>query len=321
MALAGPHSSSFSRPPRLSPLFSFLASLLSFPSVPLSSLRCPPPLVVVSCATSSGSRRTRRRASSPLQTRRTYSCGRPSYLGKEYTHSTRWRRGRLRGRGEGGPALHRARRGDERRCCSATIDHRTSVASADSSDIDERQENRWSRFPRARARAYDGTPGRLVFAPAPLLHKRPARVRGERMRERGGDNTIRCGTTAEQRSRLGESPTGSSLLTSPSRSSALAVLSLSSCASPEETPWEGGTFKLQMKFAEEYPNKPPVVKFITKLFHPNSQTTHASAACMHAHAPSPPPQCSHPSHPAATFLWEPPQHSSLRTKQRAVCAD
>ena len=39
---------------------------------------------------------------------------------------------------------------------------------------------------------------------------------------------------------------------------------------PEETPWEGGTFKLQMTFTEDYPNKPPKVKFITKMFHPNS---------------------------------------------------
>mmetsp|Transcript_11038 Transcript_11038/g.12659 ORF Transcript_11038/g.12659 Transcript_11038/m.12659 type:complete len:155 (-) Transcript_11038:101-565(-) len=38
---------------------------------------------------------------------------------------------------------------------------------------------------------------------------------------------------------------------------------------PENTPWEGGTFKLSMEFTEEYPNKAPKVKFITKMFHPN----------------------------------------------------
>eukprot|EP01107_Rhizomastix_libera_P006329 TRINITY_DN2043_c0_g1_i3.p1 TRINITY_DN2043_c0_g1~~TRINITY_DN2043_c0_g1_i3.p1 ORF type:complete len:151 (+),score=30.87 TRINITY_DN2043_c0_g1_i3:48-500(+) len=38
---------------------------------------------------------------------------------------------------------------------------------------------------------------------------------------------------------------------------------------PDETPWEGGTFKLTMTFNEEYPNKPPMVKFISKMFHPN----------------------------------------------------
>lgn len=30
-----------------------------------------------------------------------------------------------------------------------------------------------------------------------------------------------------------------------------------------------GTFRLTMEFTEEYPNKPPVVKFISKMFHPN----------------------------------------------------
>jgi hypothetical protein len=39
--------------------------------------------------------------------------------------------------------------------------------------------------------------------------------------------------------------------------------------SPDDTPWEGGTFKLTMSFTEEYPNKPPKVAFVTKLFHPN----------------------------------------------------
>jgi len=39
---------------------------------------------------------------------------------------------------------------------------------------------------------------------------------------------------------------------------------------PDDTPWEGGTFKLTMEFSEEYPVKPPNVKFITEMFHPNS---------------------------------------------------
>lgn len=38
---------------------------------------------------------------------------------------------------------------------------------------------------------------------------------------------------------------------------------------PEQTPWEGGSFKLILEFTEEYPNKPPVVKFISNMFHPN----------------------------------------------------
>jgi ubiquitin-conjugating enzyme E2 A len=38
---------------------------------------------------------------------------------------------------------------------------------------------------------------------------------------------------------------------------------------PDDTPWEGGTFKLLLEFTEDYPNKPPVVRFLSKLFHPN----------------------------------------------------
>ena len=40
--------------------------------------------------------------------------------------------------------------------------------------------------------------------------------------------------------------------------------------SPEDTAWEDGTFKLSVEFTEEYPNKAPTVKFLTKMFHPNS---------------------------------------------------
>mmetsp|Transcript_21752 Transcript_21752/g.49506 ORF Transcript_21752/g.49506 Transcript_21752/m.49506 type:complete len:176 (-) Transcript_21752:85-612(-) len=38
---------------------------------------------------------------------------------------------------------------------------------------------------------------------------------------------------------------------------------------PDDTPWEGGTFQLEVTFTEEFPTKPPHVKFITKMFHPN----------------------------------------------------
>ena len=40
---------------------------------------------------------------------------------------------------------------------------------------------------------------------------------------------------------------------------------------PEDTPWEGGSFKLILEFTEEYPNKPPNIKFITSIFHPNGK--------------------------------------------------
>ncbi|KAK3814931.1 MAG: ubiquitin-conjugating enzyme E2 2 [Benniella sp.] len=38
---------------------------------------------------------------------------------------------------------------------------------------------------------------------------------------------------------------------------------------PGDTPFEDGTFKLLLQFDETYPNKPPTVKFVSKMFHPN----------------------------------------------------
>ena len=38
---------------------------------------------------------------------------------------------------------------------------------------------------------------------------------------------------------------------------------------PNDTPFEDGTFRLQITFTGDYPHKAPKVKFISKMFHPN----------------------------------------------------
>lgn len=38
---------------------------------------------------------------------------------------------------------------------------------------------------------------------------------------------------------------------------------------PSDTPFEDGTFRLVLQFDEQYPNKPPTVKFLSDMFHPN----------------------------------------------------
>ena len=38
---------------------------------------------------------------------------------------------------------------------------------------------------------------------------------------------------------------------------------------PPDTIFEGGVFKCRLEFSKDYPNKPPLFKFIDDLYHPN----------------------------------------------------
>ncbi|XP_014243920.1 ubiquitin-conjugating enzyme E2 N-like [Cimex lectularius] len=40
-------------------------------------------------------------------------------------------------------------------------------------------------------------------------------------------------------------------------------------AGPADSPFEGGSFKLELFLPEEYPMSAPKVRFVTKIFHPN----------------------------------------------------
>jgi ubiquitin-conjugating enzyme E2 D/E len=38
---------------------------------------------------------------------------------------------------------------------------------------------------------------------------------------------------------------------------------------PTDTPYEGGTFELSIQFPNDYPNRSPIVVFVTKIYHMN----------------------------------------------------
>ena len=42
---------------------------------------------------------------------------------------------------------------------------------------------------------------------------------------------------------------------------------------PDGSPWEGGIFKLHIQIPDDYPSKPPEVKFLSNMFHPNIYRT------------------------------------------------
>ena len=42
---------------------------------------------------------------------------------------------------------------------------------------------------------------------------------------------------------------------------------------PYDSPWENGIYKLSLDFSDQYPLKPPKIRFLTKMFHPNIYTS------------------------------------------------
>ena len=42
---------------------------------------------------------------------------------------------------------------------------------------------------------------------------------------------------------------------------------------PKDTVYNGGKFKLKIEFTNEYPFEPPIITFLTKIYHPNINTS------------------------------------------------
>jgi hypothetical protein len=97
---------------------------------------------------------------------------------------------------------------------------------------------------------------------------------------------------------------------------------------PPDTPYEGGTFHVDIKIPSEYPFRPPVMRFETKMWHPNvsSQTvsTHdtttqfyANPAGRHLPRHAIVPMVPRPDHQIRPHLpTVPPQHTRAQRSTR-----
>ena len=50
---------------------------------------------------------------------------------------------------------------------------------------------------------------------------------------------------------------------------------------PEDSLFDDASFVLTLKFPQDYPNHPPEVKFVTRVFHPNICKSFATIALAH----------------------------------------
>ena len=96
-----------------------------------------------------------------------------------------------------------------------------------------------------------------------------------------------------------------------------------------QTPWEGGTYTLVMRFSEDYPTRPPKCQFDPPLFHPNVYAIVCDYECCHlrshhhdtAHRCPPATPLSYPSGTVCLSIldadkdWKP----SITAKQVRVC--
>jgi hypothetical protein len=80
---------------------------------------------------------------------------------------------------------------------------------------------------------------------------------------------------------------------------------------------EGGFFKAELKFPEDFPNSPPEMKFVTPMWHPNSACPGAAGACRTACSS----QQMHPSgFSSDTHLPAPNPRPALQSTRTARCA-
>jgi ubiquitin-conjugating enzyme (huntingtin interacting protein 2) len=49
---------------------------------------------------------------------------------------------------------------------------------------------------------------------------------------------------------------------------------------PPDTPYEGGKYFVDIRIPSDYPFRPPVMKFETKLWHPNVSSVTVSQPCL-----------------------------------------
>ena len=70
---------------------------------------------------------------------------------------------------------------------------------------------------------------------------------------------------------------------------------------PENSPFDGGEFRLSINIPETYPNTPPIIKFKTKVYHPNIDSS--GRICLSSLKPEP------------TGSWKPSLNLSLVLSQ------